>query len=144
MSPPVQSRSLRSVVEVHSLQPVSSMDRHMETTTNIISKTHIRPEYADMDPLHHNRSYGDQEHHHGDPITGHTAMLGWHNSRPCHQKDKKWCHRLNGQSIYTCVANFFFDVFSAAHKFVSLFLQNPTGSDETSIMFIYRELSMLW
>ncbi|XP_060762598.1 cyclic AMP-responsive element-binding protein 3-like protein 3-A [Neoarius graeffei] len=85
----VQSRSLRSVVEVHSLQPVSSMDRHMETTTNIISKTHIRPEYADMDPLHHNRSYGDQEHHHGDPITGHTAMLGWHNSRPCNQKDKK-------------------------------------------------------
>ncbi|XP_058274817.1 cyclic AMP-responsive element-binding protein 3-like protein 3-B [Hemibagrus wyckioides] len=83
----VQSRSLRSVVEVHSLQPVSSMDRHMET--DIISKMQIRPEYADMDPLHHNYSYGDQEHHHRDPITGHAAMLGWHNSQPCPQKDRK-------------------------------------------------------
>ncbi|KAF7692517.1 cyclic AMP-responsive element-binding protein 3-like protein 3-B isoform X1 [Silurus meridionalis] len=82
----VQSRSLRSVVEVHSLHPVSSMDRHMETPTNIVS---IRPEYADMDPPHHNRSYGDQEHHHGDPITGHMAMLGWCNLQPCHQKDRK-------------------------------------------------------
>ncbi|MCI4390844.1 hypothetical protein PGIGA_G00127490 [Pangasianodon gigas] len=85
----VQSRSLRSVVEVHSLQPVPSMDSHMEKATNVISKMHIRPEYADMDPLHHNRSYGDRKHHHGDPITGHMAMLGWHNSRPCHQKDRK-------------------------------------------------------
>ncbi|XP_060726323.1 cyclic AMP-responsive element-binding protein 3-like protein 3-B [Tachysurus vachellii] len=83
----VQSRSLRSVVEVHSLQPVTSMDRHMET--NLISKLHIRPEYADMDPLHHNYSYGDQEHHHGDPITGHTATLGWHKSQLCAQKDRK-------------------------------------------------------
>ncbi|XP_017350540.2 cyclic AMP-responsive element-binding protein 3-like protein 3-B [Ictalurus punctatus] len=85
----VQSRSLRSVVEVHSLQPDSSMDRNMERATNIISKMHIRPEYADMDPLHHNRSYGDQEHHNGDPITGNMAMLGWYNSRPCKQKDRK-------------------------------------------------------
>ncbi|KAM9440118.1 cyclic AMP-responsive element-binding protein 3-like protein 3-A [Clarias gariepinus] len=90
----VQSRSLRSVLEIHSLQPVSSMDRHVETATNIISKMHVRPEYADMDRLHHNQSYGDhrklqEHHHHGDPITGHMAILGWHNSQPCHSKERK-------------------------------------------------------
>lgn len=90
VSPPVQSRSLRSVVEVLRLQPVSSMYRHMETTTNIISKIHIRPEYADMDHLHDNRSYGDQRHHHGDPITGHMAIVDWH--KVWYQKERKWCH----------------------------------------------------
>ncbi|TSR27748.1 Cyclic AMP-responsive element-binding protein 3-like protein 3-B [Bagarius yarrelli] len=76
----VQSRSLRSVVEVHS---------QMETDANIISKMNIRPEYADMEPLHHNHSYRDQKHHQGDPITGYRAMLCWHNSQLCPQQDRK-------------------------------------------------------
>lgn len=92
MSPPVQSRSLRSVIEVQSLQSISPMDGHVESATNIVSEMQIRPEYADMDPLHHNRSHGDQEHYHGDPITGHMASLSWHNSQPCHQEDSKLCH----------------------------------------------------
>ncbi|KAL6467973.1 hypothetical protein MHYP_G00236500 [Metynnis hypsauchen] len=88
----VQSRSLRSVLEVHSLQPVFSVDRGAETATPMITKMHIRPEYADMDSLLHNRSYGDKEHHHGDPITGHMATLGWlsrPDSGPYHQEDRK-------------------------------------------------------
>ncbi|KAI4880615.1 hypothetical protein NFI96_021159 [Prochilodus magdalenae] len=72
----VQSRSLRSVMEVQSLQPVFSVDRGVETATSMITKMHMRPEYADMGSLTHNRSYGDQEHYHGDPITGHMATMG--------------------------------------------------------------------
>ncbi|KAL7851232.1 hypothetical protein AOLI_G00215880 [Acnodon oligacanthus] len=88
----VQSRSLRSVLEVHSLQPVFSVDRGAETATPMITKMHIRPEYADMDSLLHNRSYGDEKHHHGDPITGHKATVGWlsrPDSGPYHQEDRK-------------------------------------------------------
>ncbi|XP_036412165.1 cyclic AMP-responsive element-binding protein 3-like protein 3-B isoform X2 [Colossoma macropomum] len=88
----VQSRSLRSVLEVHSLQPVFSVDRRVETATSMITKMHIRPEYADMGSLPNNRSYGDEEHHHGDPITGHMATLGWlsrPDSGPYHQEDRK-------------------------------------------------------
>ncbi|XP_066509107.1 cyclic AMP-responsive element-binding protein 3-like protein 3-A [Hoplias malabaricus] len=88
----VHSRSLRSVVEIHSLSsPVFSMDRGVETTT-VITKMHIRPGYADMEPLTHNRSYGDREHHHGDPITGHKATLSWlsrPDSGPYHQEHRK-------------------------------------------------------
>uniref|UniRef100_A0A3B1ICA1 cAMP responsive element binding protein 3-like 3b n=1 Tax=Astyanax mexicanus TaxID=7994 RepID=A0A3B1ICA1_ASTMX len=74
----VQSRSLRSVMEVHSLQPVLTLDRGVKTASSMISKIHIRPEYADMDHPPHNHSYGDKEqHHHGDPITGHMGTLGW-------------------------------------------------------------------
>ncbi|XP_062844119.1 cyclic AMP-responsive element-binding protein 3-like protein 3-B [Trichomycterus rosablanca] len=71
----VQSRSLRSVMDVHDMRPAFSMDRPIEIT--VISKLHIRPEYADMNPLRYNRSHGNKEHHHGDPITGHIALLGW-------------------------------------------------------------------
>ncbi|XP_072525426.1 cyclic AMP-responsive element-binding protein 3-like protein 3-B [Salminus brasiliensis] len=88
----VQSRSLRSVLEVHSLQPVLTLDSGIETASPMITKMHIRPEYADMDPPPHNRSYGDQEHHHGDPITGHMGTLGWlshPDSGPYHQEGRK-------------------------------------------------------
>ncbi|KAL0201743.1 hypothetical protein M9458_004930, partial [Cirrhinus mrigala] len=58
--------SLRSVMEVYSIQPGYSVNRDSDVSS---------PEYADMDPLHHNHSYRDGEHHHGDPITGHAATL---------------------------------------------------------------------
>ncbi|XP_030629650.1 cyclic AMP-responsive element-binding protein 3-like protein 3-B [Chanos chanos] len=73
----VQSRSLRSVVEVDRLHPVFSLEKHVETASSVLAKLQVKPGYADMDPLPHNRSYGDQDHLHGDPITGRVATLSW-------------------------------------------------------------------
>ncbi|XP_026107344.1 cyclic AMP-responsive element-binding protein 3-like protein 3-A isoform X2 [Carassius auratus] len=67
----VQSRSLRSVMEVY------SVNRDVDVSSSTHGKLRLRPEYADMDPLHHNHSYRDGEHHHRDPITGHAATLRW-------------------------------------------------------------------
>lgn len=79
-------------MEVHGLQPGFSIETEVEAATSMITKMHIRPEYADMGPPLHSRSYGGQEHHYGDPITGHMATLRW--SRPdlgpYHQEDRKW------------------------------------------------------
>lgn len=91
LSPAVQSRSLRSVMEVYSIQPGYSINRDGDVSSSPHSKLRLRPEYADMDPLHHNHSYRDGEHHHGDPITGHAATLRWITH---HEKDRKWCHGL--------------------------------------------------
>ncbi|XP_059419011.1 cyclic AMP-responsive element-binding protein 3-like protein 3-A [Carassius carassius] len=82
----VQSRSLRSVMEVYSIQPGYSVNRDVDVSSSPHSKLQLRPEYADMDPLHHNHSYRDHEHHHGDPITGHAATLRWITH---HEKDNK-------------------------------------------------------
>ncbi|KTG40044.1 hypothetical protein cypCar_00045404 [Cyprinus carpio] len=82
----VQSRSLRSVMEVYSIQPGYSINRDGDVSSSPHSKLRLRPEYADMDPLHHNHSYRDGEHHHGDPITGHAATLRWITH---HEKDRK-------------------------------------------------------
>uniref|UniRef100_A0A672MXV3 Cyclic AMP-responsive element-binding protein 3-like protein 3-A n=1 Tax=Sinocyclocheilus grahami TaxID=75366 RepID=A0A672MXV3_SINGR len=86
LSPAVQSRSLRSVMEVYSIQPGNSVNRDVDVSSSPHSKLRLRPEYADMDPLHHNHSYRDHEHHHGDPITGHAATLRWIMH---HEKDRK-------------------------------------------------------
>ncbi|XP_016421990.1 cyclic AMP-responsive element-binding protein 3-like protein 3-A [Sinocyclocheilus rhinocerous] len=82
----VQSRSLRSVMEVYSIQPGYSVNRDVDVSSSPHGKLRLRPEYADMDPLHHNHSYRDGEHHHGDPITGHAATLRWITH---HEKDRK-------------------------------------------------------
>ncbi|XP_016396205.1 cyclic AMP-responsive element-binding protein 3-like protein 3-A isoform X3 [Sinocyclocheilus rhinocerous] len=82
----VQSRSLRSVMEVYSIQPGNSFNRDVDVSSSPHSKLRLKPEYADMDPLHHNHSYRDHEHHHGDPITGHAATLRWITH---HEKDRK-------------------------------------------------------
>ncbi|XP_059357107.1 cyclic AMP-responsive element-binding protein 3-like protein 3-A isoform X2 [Carassius carassius] len=76
----VQSRSLRSVMEVY------SVNRDVDMSSSTHSKLRLRPEYADMDPLHHNHSYRDGKHHHRDPITGHAAELRWITH---HEKDRK-------------------------------------------------------
>lgn len=91
LSPAVQSRSLRSVMEVYSIQPGYSVNRDVDVSSSPHGKLRLRPEYADMDPLHHNHSYRDGEHHHGDPITGHAATL---RRITHHEKDRKWCHGL--------------------------------------------------
>uniref|UniRef100_A0A673KDD1 cAMP responsive element binding protein 3-like 3b n=1 Tax=Sinocyclocheilus rhinocerous TaxID=307959 RepID=A0A673KDD1_9TELE len=80
------SRSLRSVMEVYSIQPGYSVNRDVDVSSSPHGKLRLRPEYADMDPLHHNHSYRDGEHHHGDPITGHAATLRWITH---HEKDRK-------------------------------------------------------
>ncbi|XP_051557744.1 cyclic AMP-responsive element-binding protein 3-like protein 3-B [Myxocyprinus asiaticus] len=88
----VQSRSLRSVIEVYSMPPGFSVERNIDTSSSPRAKLQLRTEYADMDPLLHNYSYGDHEHHHGDPIASHTAKLSWitHPERGLHhQKDRK-------------------------------------------------------
>lgn len=72
----VQSRSLRSVMEVYSMQPGFSVNGDVVVPSSPRTKL-LRPEYADMEPLLHNHSYRDHEHHHGDPITGHAATLSW-------------------------------------------------------------------
>ncbi|XP_051769086.1 cyclic AMP-responsive element-binding protein 3-like protein 3-B isoform X1 [Ctenopharyngodon idella] len=82
----VQSRSLRSVMEVYSIQPGYSVNRDVDVSSSPRSKLQLRPEYADMDRLHHNHSYRDREHHHSDPITGHAALLSWVSHD---EKDKK-------------------------------------------------------
>uniref|UniRef100_A0A9J8A890 cAMP responsive element binding protein 3-like 3b n=1 Tax=Cyprinus carpio carpio TaxID=630221 RepID=A0A9J8A890_CYPCA len=82
----VQSRSLRSVMEVYSIQPGYSVNRDVDVSSSPHGKLRLRPEYADMDPLHHNHSYRDGEHHHRDPITGHAATLRWITH---HEKDRK-------------------------------------------------------
>lgn len=52
-------------------------------------------------------------------------------------------HQLNGPSVCTSMAKIF-DVLCVADKvLLSLFSQNPAGSDESSIMLINRELSVL-
>lgn len=70
----VQARSLRSVMEVYSVQPGYSVNRDVDVSSSPHGKLRLRPEYADMDPLHHNHSYRAGEHHHRDPITGHTEV----------------------------------------------------------------------
>ncbi|XP_043089456.1 cyclic AMP-responsive element-binding protein 3-like protein 3-A isoform X2 [Puntigrus tetrazona] len=83
----VQSRSLRSVMEVYSVQPGYSVDRDVDASPSSPHGKHrLRPEYADMDPLHHNHSHRDREHHHRDPVTGHASALGWITH---HEKDGK-------------------------------------------------------
>ncbi|XP_056127618.1 cyclic AMP-responsive element-binding protein 3-like protein 3-B isoform X2 [Rhinichthys klamathensis goyatoka] len=82
----VQARSLRSVMEVYSIQPGYSVNRDVEVSSSPNSKLQLRPEYADMNPLHHNHSYRDREHDHSDPITGHTASLSWLTHQ---EKDRK-------------------------------------------------------
>ncbi|XP_077078287.1 cyclic AMP-responsive element-binding protein 3-like protein 3-A isoform X2 [Siphateles boraxobius] len=84
----VQARSLRSVMEVYSIQPGYSVNRDVEVSSSPNSKLQLRPEYADMNALHHNHnhSYRDREHHHSDPITGHTASLSWLTHQ---EKDRK-------------------------------------------------------
>lgn len=82
----VQSRSLRSVMEVYSIQPGYSVNTDSDVSSSPNGKLQLRPEYADMDPLHHNHSYRDGEHHHRDPITGHAATLRWITH---HEKDRK-------------------------------------------------------
>ncbi|KAK2900444.1 hypothetical protein QQF64_015641 [Cirrhinus molitorella] len=82
----VQSRSLRSVMEVYSIQPGYSVNRDADVSSSTHGKLRLRPEYADMDRLHHNHSYRDGEHHLGDPITGHAATLRW---IAHHEKDRK-------------------------------------------------------
>ncbi|KAI7809306.1 cyclic AMP-responsive element-binding protein 3-like protein 3-B [Triplophysa rosa] len=72
----VQSRSLRSVMEVYSIQPGFSVGGDVVVPSSPHTKL-LRPEYADMEPLLHNHSYRDHEHHHGDPITGHATTLSW-------------------------------------------------------------------
>lgn len=91
LSPAVQSRSLRSVMEVYSIQPGYSVNRDVGVSSSPHGKLRLRPEYADMDPLHHNNSYRDGEHHHRDPITGHAATLRWITH---HENERKWCHGL--------------------------------------------------
>lgn len=91
LSPAVQSRSLRSVMEVYSIQPGYSVNTDVDVSSSPRSKLQLRPEYADMDRLHHNHSYRDREHHHSDPITGHAALLSWVSHD---EKDKKWCNWL--------------------------------------------------
>lgn len=91
LSPAVQSRSLRSVMEVYSIQPGYSVNRDVDVSSSPRSKLQLRPEYADMDRLHHNHSYRDREHHHSDPITGHAASVSWVSH---HDKDRKWCKQL--------------------------------------------------
>lgn len=60
----VQSRSLRSVMEVYSIS--SGVDKSSSNQNALLT----RPEYADMDQSHHNHSY--RKHRRGDPITGHS------------------------------------------------------------------------
>lgn len=86
LSPAVQARSLRSVMEVYSIQPDYSVNRDVDVSSSPNSKLQLRPEYADMNPLHHNHSYRDREHHHSDPISGHTASLSWLTHQ---EKDRK-------------------------------------------------------
>ncbi|XP_067308912.1 cyclic AMP-responsive element-binding protein 3-like protein 3-B isoform X2 [Pseudorasbora parva] len=81
----VQSRSLRSVMEVYSIQPDYLVNRDMDVSSSPHGKLQLRAEYADMDPLHHNHSYRGHEHHHSDPITGHAPSLNW----LTHEKDRK-------------------------------------------------------
>ncbi|XP_065118058.1 cyclic AMP-responsive element-binding protein 3-like protein 3-A [Paramisgurnus dabryanus] len=82
----VQSRSLRSVMEVYSMQPGFAVSGDVVMSASPRTNLRLRPEYADMEPLPHNHSYEDHEHHHGDPITGHAATLSWL-SHP--EKDRK-------------------------------------------------------
>lgn len=95
LSSAVQSRSLRSVMEVYSIQPGFSVSGDVVVPSSPHGKL-LRPEYADMEPLLHNHSYRDHEHHHGDPITGHASTLSWL-SHP--GKDRKWCHWLASISL---------------------------------------------
>ncbi|XP_051553375.1 cyclic AMP-responsive element-binding protein 3-like protein 3-B [Myxocyprinus asiaticus] len=88
----VQSRSLRSVMEVYSMQAGFSVERDADVSSSPRAKLRLRPEYADMDSLLNNHSHGDHEHHNGDPITGHAATLNWimHPEKGLHhQKDRK-------------------------------------------------------
>uniref|UniRef100_A0AAY4EPF8 BZIP domain-containing protein n=1 Tax=Denticeps clupeoides TaxID=299321 RepID=A0AAY4EPF8_9TELE len=72
----VQSRSLRSVVEV----PGLPTQKQMEAVPALLTKLQLRSGYADMDdPPLLNHSHGEQSHlHPSDPITGRVASsLAW-------------------------------------------------------------------
>lgn len=63
-------------MDVRDTRPASSTDGPMEISA-AIDELRVRPQYADTDPLDRERSHGNEEHHHGDPITGHIAMMSW-------------------------------------------------------------------
>ncbi|XP_067272033.1 cyclic AMP-responsive element-binding protein 3-like protein 3-A [Pseudorasbora parva] len=83
----VQSRSLRNLQSSRTLDPYSvtedpkilprfSEDKSMEEIASLLGRLHRRPEFTNYDSEFHNHSLDQHdEHHHGDPITGHVATV---------------------------------------------------------------------
>ncbi|KAK7137043.1 hypothetical protein R3I93_017191 [Phoxinus phoxinus] len=87
----VQSRSLRNLQSsrvLHTLEhpysatedpkilPRFSEDKSMEEIASLLGRLHRRPEFTNYDSEYHNHSFDQHdEHHHGDPITGHVATV---------------------------------------------------------------------
>lgn len=87
----VQSRSLRNLQSsrvLHTLEhpysatedpkilPRFSEDKSMEEIASLLGRLHRRPEFTNYDSEFHNHSFDQHdEHHHGDPITGHVATV---------------------------------------------------------------------
>ncbi|CAM4656331.1 unnamed protein product [Leuciscus chuanchicus] len=87
----VQSRSLRNLQSsrvLHTLEhpysatedpkilPRFSEDKSMKEIASLLGRLHRRPEFTNYDSEFHNHSFDQHdEHHHGDPITGHVATV---------------------------------------------------------------------
>ncbi|XP_043079224.1 cyclic AMP-responsive element-binding protein 3-like protein 3-A [Puntigrus tetrazona] len=84
----VQSRSLRnlqssralehpfSVSEDSKMLPRFSEDKSMAEIASLLGRLHRRPEFTNYDSESHNHSIDQHDdHHHGDPITGHVATV---------------------------------------------------------------------
>ncbi|RXN31085.1 cyclic AMP-responsive element-binding 3 3-A [Labeo rohita] len=65
-----------SVSEDSKMLPRFSEDKSMAEIASLLGRLHRRPEFTNYDPESHNHSLDQHDdHHHGDPITGHVATV---------------------------------------------------------------------
>ncbi|NP_001018509.2 cyclic AMP-responsive element-binding protein 3-like protein 3-A [Danio rerio] len=65
-----------SMTENAKILPRFPEDKTMEEIASLLGRLHRRPQFTEYDPESHNHSFDQHdEHHHGDPITGHVATV---------------------------------------------------------------------
>ncbi|KAL4608072.1 cyclic AMP-responsive element-binding protein 3-like protein 3-B [Arapaima gigas] len=74
----VQSRSLRSVMEMQQTLPPLPLDRGVEAVESLLVKLRAKDRFSEAQAVPQNHSTEERDHHHHeDPITGRVATVSW-------------------------------------------------------------------